>query len=220
MVNTGVSGDKLGSEANPIVLYEDANDDCGKQHTPERNSATLDKLGSESNPILINADANDDRGEHHAQQQDVSDGDTEPLSTPEFWATFDDGGSRVPQNNPKSALTNSNCDLTPCKSKYSQSPVFSGSPELEFPHAYLEEERSEAANPPEIEDRASQNKDRSCHRKAETHAASGGRGYFLRSCQSDELPSIETSHPESEGFGVCVCEIIYPDPSRVGSQVT
>lgn len=152
MVNTGVSGDKLGSEANPIVIYEDANDDCGKQHTPERNSATLDKLGSESNPIVINADANDDCGEHHAPQQDVSDGDTEPLSTPEFWATFDDGGSHVPQNNPKSALTNSNCDLTPCKSKYSQSPIFSGSLELEFPHAYLEEERSEAANPPEIED--------------------------------------------------------------------
>jgi hypothetical protein len=152
MVNTGVSGDKLGSEANPIVIYEDANDDCGKQHTPERNSDTLDKLGSESNPIVINADANDDCGEHHAPQQDVSDGDTEPLSTPEFWATFDDGGSHVPQNNPKSALTNSNCDLTPCKSKYSQSPVFSGSPELEFPHAYLEEERSEAANSPKIED--------------------------------------------------------------------
>ncbi|CAP95272.1 hypothetical protein PCH_Pc21g03750 [Penicillium rubens Wisconsin 54-1255] len=154
MVNTGVSGDKLGSEANPIVIYEDANDDCG---------------------------------EHHAPQQDVSDGDTEPLSTPEFWATFDDGGSHVPQSNPKSALTNSNCDLTPCKSKYSQSPIFGGSLELEFPHAYLEEERSEAANPPKIEDK--------------THAVSGGRGYFLRSFQSDELPSIETSHPESEWFG-------------------
>ncbi|KAJ5253831.1 hypothetical protein N7524_011011 [Penicillium chrysogenum] len=83
---------------------------------------------------------------------DVSDGDTEPLSILEFWATFDDGGSHVPQSNPKSALTNSNCDLTPYKSKYSQSPIFGGSLELEFPHAYLEEERSEATNPPKIED--------------------------------------------------------------------
>lgn len=35
MVNTGVSGDKLGSEANPIVIYEDANDDCGEHHAPQ-----------------------------------------------------------------------------------------------------------------------------------------------------------------------------------------
>lgn len=74
------------------------------------------------------------------------------MSILEFWATFDDGGSHVPQSNPKSALTNSNCDLTPYKSKYSQSPIFGGSLELEFPHAYLEEERSEATNPPKIED--------------------------------------------------------------------
>ncbi|KAJ5593513.1 hypothetical protein N7537_010417 [Penicillium hordei] len=36
MVSTRVSCDKLGSEANPIVIYEDASDDCGKQHASEQ----------------------------------------------------------------------------------------------------------------------------------------------------------------------------------------
>ncbi|KAJ5244725.1 hypothetical protein N7489_004821 [Penicillium chrysogenum] len=44
-----------------------------------------DKLASEANPIFIDADADDDCGEQHTTEQDDSDCDTEPLSTPVFW---------------------------------------------------------------------------------------------------------------------------------------
>ncbi|KAJ5483605.1 hypothetical protein N7530_002851 [Penicillium desertorum] len=46
-----------------------------------------------SQPYRAKRDVNDDRGEHHTPDNDDSNGDTEPLSTPEFWANFGDGSS-------------------------------------------------------------------------------------------------------------------------------
>ncbi|KAJ5751436.1 uncharacterized protein N7511_008401 [Penicillium nucicola] len=102
-----------------------------------------DELGSASNPIFFIEDE-EDCGKQYASGQDYSDGDTEPLSTPEVWANLGDGGFPVPQN--KSAVMDSSSVLTPITLLDGQSLgcIRSFEPEPTT-CAHLEDEKSEVA---------------------------------------------------------------------------
>jgi hypothetical protein len=70
-----------------------------------------DELGSEANPIVINDDDNCD--EQHTPEQHNFAGNTNPLSTRESRAHLRDRGYHIAQN--EAMLTDSTCDLAPCR---------------------------------------------------------------------------------------------------------
>lgn len=102
--------------------------------------------GSETNPIVINDDADALDKEKRPVQNDFT-RDTEPLSTPEFWAilgNLGDQGFHVPQNKP--TMTDLACGLPSSQSVYGQISDCTCSPEPEpIPNDHLEEERPQVA---------------------------------------------------------------------------
>ncbi|KAJ6009033.1 hypothetical protein N7522_004049 [Penicillium canescens] len=93
------------------------------------------------NPILIDDD------EWPLQQciskQDDSDGDTEPLTTPEFEAYFGDRRFHLPQGNSECPVTDSASGLSPPKLTHDQG--FDSSESDPTTCTHVKEERSEAA---------------------------------------------------------------------------
>ncbi|KAJ5483606.1 hypothetical protein N7530_002852 [Penicillium desertorum] len=92
--------------------------------------------------------------------------------------------------------------MTPSQLTYGRSPNFILSPE---PVSALPsgkgKGKARAAKSPEIEERAPQTKDGSCHQETETHAASCGPVNFPWSGQSDELSSIAPSQSGNGDHG-------------------
>ncbi|KAI2741989.1 hypothetical protein DTO013F2_8652 [Penicillium roqueforti] len=93
------------------------------------------------NPIIIYDD------EWPSQQcipkQDDSDGDTEPLTTPEFEAYFDGRRFHLPQGNSECPATESTSVMTPDKLTHDQGFDFPETDRATCTH--VKEERSEAA---------------------------------------------------------------------------
>ncbi|OQD89836.1 hypothetical protein PENANT_c002G06071 [Penicillium antarcticum] len=111
---------------------------CGPLNSDDNpiptNDEDSEQEGSETNPIVINDDADALDKEERPVQNDFT-RDTEPLSTPEFWAilrNLGDQGFHVPQNKPK--ITDLACGLPSSQSVYDQMSDCTCSPEPEsFP---------------------------------------------------------------------------------------
>ncbi|KAJ5293572.1 hypothetical protein N7508_008393 [Penicillium antarcticum] len=167
---------------------------CGPLNSDDNpiptNDEDSEQEGSETNPIVINDDADALDKEERPVQNDFT-RDTEPLSTPEFWAilrNLGDQGFHVPQNKPK--ITDLACGLPSSQSVYDQMSDCTCSPEPEsFPTTIWRKKDPKLPTPP--------NKDESCGLIAETNT-SCGQPSFSWSGQGDELgPSTETSQADN-----------------------
>ncbi|KAJ6163890.1 hypothetical protein N7497_003869 [Penicillium chrysogenum] len=156
--------------------------------------------GSKTNPIVINDDADALDMEETPVQNDFT-RDTEPLSTPEFWAilrNLGDQGFHVPEN--KSPITDLACGLPPSQLVYGQISDCTSVPEPEsIPNDHLEEERPQFAKSDNAKEstRSPPNKDEGCGLIAEIDT-SCGQTNFSWSSQVEEIEaSTETSQADN-----------------------
>ncbi|OQE10574.1 hypothetical protein PENFLA_c089G08280 [Penicillium flavigenum] len=193
MAKARALGGPLDSGFNPIHT-NDGTDDRSTEANP-----MYSEEGSKTNPIVINDDADALDKEETPVHNDFT-RDTEPLSTPEFWAilrNLGDQGFHVPKNKPP--ITDLACGLPSSQLVYGQiSDCTSFSEPESIPNDHVEEESPQVAESDNARGTvAPPNKGESWGLVAETDASCGQPNFSWSSQVAELDPSTETSQADN-----------------------